>query len=268
MEAESTVRLRTGSRMPILGLGTWQLTDDTTGAVVEALRLGYRMIDTAVDYRTQPGIGEALRRSPVPREDVFLVTKVEEHEDAYDATRRNLDELGVDYVELVLIHRPPAGGSGRELWDGLLHAKEDGLTRDIGVSNYSIDQIDDLATHSQEMPAVNQIEWSPWGWSPAMLDACREHGIIIQAYSPLTRAKRLDDQRLVEIAGAYGKTPAQALLRWNLQRAVVPLPKANRAAHLEENLAVFDFELDEAHMAQLDDLNENWSSLGSSPQYA
>src|SRR5918996_4797811 len=195
MRLDSTLPLLTGRAMPVLGLGTWQLTHDTAGTVEEALRLGYRMIDTSSDYGTQPGTGEAIRRSGLERRQIYLVTKVEEDEDAYDGTVRDLQELGLDYADLMLIHRPPARGAGRELWEGLIRARDDGLTRDIGVSNYAIDQIEELIETTGEVPAVNQIEWTPFGWSREMLEYCREHRILIQAYSPLTRIERLDDQR-------------------------------------------------------------------------
>lgn len=251
----------------MLGLGTWQLTRDTPGTVAEALGLGYRLIDTSGDYGTQPGIGEALRRTELHRDQYVVVTKVEEDEDSYDATRRNLDELGIDYADLMLIHRPPQSGVGEELWEGLIRAREDGLTREIGVSNFAVDQIDELVATTGEVPAVNQIEWTPFGWSSQMLEHCRRHRILIQAYSPLTRTERLDDPRLTGIAGEYGKTPAQVLLRWNLQLGTVPLPKANRREHLVENLDVFDFELDDQHMDQLGGMNQHLSALGPTLQY-
>jgi diketogulonate reductase-like aldo/keto reductase len=267
MDIRSTLQLRTGLEMPILGLGTWQLTDDTAGTVEKALALGYRMIDTSGDYGTQPGVGEGIRRSGLDRDEIFLVTKVEENEDAYESTVGDLRELGLDYADLMLIHRPPPRGAGTDLWEGLLRAKKDGLTREVGVSNYSIRQIDELVAATGEVPVVNQIEWTPFGWSAEMLEYCRNAEIVIQAYSPLTRVERLDDDRLTGIAGEYGKTPAQVLIRWNLQLGTVPLPKANRQNHLEENLDVFDFELSNAHMEQLNELNEQWSSLGRSLQY-
>jgi diketogulonate reductase-like aldo/keto reductase len=267
MNLQSTLPLHTGRAMPVMGLGTWQLTDDTAGTIEHALRLGYRMIDTAVDYYTQPGIGEAIGRSTLDRDGIYLVTKIEEDEDAYEGAVRNLRELGLDYVDLMLIHRPPAIGVGRELWEGLIRAREDGLTRDIGVSNYSIEQIEELVEATGEVPVVNQIEWTPFGWSSAMLDYCRERGIIVQAYSPLTRAKRLDEERLAEIAAEYGKTSAQLLIRWNVQLGTAPIPKANRHSHLEENLDIFDLEISDAHIAEVNDLNEEWSSLGLSLAY-
>lgn len=265
MRADASFPLHTGSSMPVLGLGTWELTDDTPGTVARALELGYRMIDTSGDYGTQPGIGTALRQRGVDRQSVYLVTKVEEDEDALQATRKNLAELRIEYADLVLIHRPPAHGAGRELWEGLIRAKRDGLARDIGVSNYRIEQILELVEASGETPAVNQIEWSPFGYSTDMLDFCREFGILIQAYSPLTRARRLGDEKLAEIADNYGKSTAQILIRWNLQLGTVALPKANRPGHLAENIAVFDFRITAEDMTRLNDLNEHYSSLTSLP---
>ncbi|MGH3023292.1 MAG: aldo/keto reductase [Gaiellaceae bacterium] len=257
--------LHTGRTMPVLGLGTWQLTRDTAGTVEEALRLGYRMIDTSGDYGTQPGIGEAIRRSGLERDELFLVTKVEEDEDAYEATGRNLHELGLEYADLMLVHRPPPTGAGRGLWEGLIQARDEGRARDIGVSNYSAEQIDELVEVTGEVPVVNQIEWSPFGWSPEMLEFCHGRGIVIQAYSPLTRTRRLDDPALASIAADSHKTPAQLLIRWNIELGVAPLPKANDPAHLAENLDVFDFELDDSRLAELAELNEHYSSLGVLP---
>ncbi len=266
MDAASTVVLRTGNRMPVMGLGTWQLSRDTAGTIVAALQLGYRLIDTSGDYGTQPGIGEGLKRSGVDREQIYLQTKVEDtDEDAYEALQYNLEELGQDYVDLVLIHRPPRSGAGVELWGQLIQAKVDGLTRDIGVSNYSVDQIQELINATGEVPAVNQIEWSPFGHSEDMLAFCKQEGIIIQAYSPLTRTERLGDPTITDLAKMYGKTPAQILLRWCLQLGTVPIPKANKEEHLRENLGIFDFELDPDDMATLNGLNEKYSTFDTLP---
>jgi diketogulonate reductase-like aldo/keto reductase len=259
----STIRLHTGRRMPVLGCGTWQLTHQTAETVLQALQCGYRMVDTSGDYHTQRGIGEALRQSGLAREALFVVTKIEETDDAYEATRRNLAELKLDYADLVLIHRPPERGVGEVLWQELRRAKRDRLTRDIGVSNYSIEQIEELVYRTGELPAVNQIEWSPFGHSPRMLDFCHDNGIVIQAWSPLTRAHRLNDDKLASMAARYGRTPAQLLIRWNLQLGVVPLPKANHVQHLRDNLHVFDFEITQPDMAKLRALNEHYSALGA-----
>ena len=265
MNRDTRISLSSGSRMPVLGLGTWQLTRETAATVVRALELGYPMIDTSGDYGTQPGIGEAIRNTGAERDAFYLVTKVEEDDNAYRATHTNLSELGLEYADLVLIHRPPDDGVGEVLWEGLLQARREGLTKDIGVSNYSVEQMRELFELTEEKPAVNQIEWTPFGCSDDMLRYCRENDIVIQAYSPLTRAKRLDEETLVEMAGRHGKSPAQVLIRWNLQRGTVPLPKANQVRHLEENLDVFDFELSEDDMSTLAGLNERYSSLGSLP---
>lgn len=223
------------------------------------------MIDTSGDYGTQPAIGEALRRTDVPRNEIYLVTKVEENEDTYEATRRNLEELGQEYADLMLVHRPPPSGPGVELWEGLIRTREEGLARAIGVSNYAASQMEELADRTGEMPAVNQVEWSPFGWSRDLLDWSRAHGVVIQAYSPLTRAQRLDDEGLRAIAERHGATPAQVLIAWNIQRGVVPLPKANRHDHLAENLEALDVALTGEDLGQLDARNERSSSLGKLP---
>ena len=251
--------------MPILGLGTWQLTNDTVDTVAYALELGYRLIDTSSDYGTQPGIGEAMKNSTIDRASIYVVTKVEETDDAYERTKADLKELNLEYVDLMLIHRPPPTGAGEELWEGLIRAKKEGLVRDIGASNYSTELIDKLIEAGGEVPTVNQIEWSPFGHSRDMMKYCAEKKIIIQAYSPLTRTKRLDDDALAQVADRYNKSPAQILIRWNMQLGINPIPKANQKKHLEENISVFDFEISDDDMRLLSDLNEEYSSLGSLP---
>lgn len=265
MNLHSTIKLRSGNDMPVMGLGTWQLTEDTADTVAAALDMGYVLIDTSGDYGTQPGIAAGIRQSHVVREDVYITTKVEETDDAYTATRDNLDELQTTYADLVLIHRPPEDGAGVNLWQGLIRAKEEGLVRDIGVSNYSTGLIDKLIQETGEIPVVNQIEWSPFGDSENMMRYAKQHNMVIEAYSPLTRTTRLDDETLEEIASHYGKSPAQILIRWNLQRGTVPVPKANRKEHLAENIKVFDFRISEEDMARLNALNEHYSSLGKLP---
>lgn len=265
MNPPSTITLRTGSTMPVLGLGTWQIRDART--VETALELGYRLIDTSGDYGNQEEIAEALSRSDIPRTDIYLVTKIEPHENAYKATKENVGELRVDQVNLVLIHHQPRSGYGRELWDGLLRARKEGLAKDIGVSNYSIKLLKALIEGSGEVPAVNQIEWSPFAYNPEMLDFCREQNIAIQAFSPLTRKDKLKDKTLTRLASKYRKTTAQLLLRWNLQLGAVPLPKASQRKHLQENLEVFDFEISEEDMNALKRMNEDYSLWGGVPEH-
>lgn len=264
--ATETVTLDTGTEMPVLGLGTWQLTgDDALEGARHALEIGYRLIDTADDYRNQRELGEGMRSSPVERDAVFVVSKVEEHEDAYEGTRERVRDLGIDRLDLCLIHRPPPTGAGEELWEGLIRAKRDGIAREIGVSNYTAEQVDRLIGATDVMPVVNQIEWSPFGHSVELLEHHRDRGVVIQAYSPLTRTRRLDDETLAEIAAAHGKTPAQVLLRWDLQIGTPTVPKAADPGHRAENVDIFDFELDGGEMRRLGALNERYSALASLP---
>ncbi len=263
MNKHSTVTLRTGREIPIIGLGTWQLNRDTSDIISSALGLGYPMIDTSGDYGTQPGIGDGILLSGFEREAFYLVSKVEETDNAYNATEQNLKQLQLSYSNLMLIHRPPKHGVGEKLWHDLIRAKKNDLTRDIGVSNYSVDQLQRLIDKTGEVPVVNQIEWSPFGHSLEMLGYCQENDIIIQAYSPLTRGTRLSDPLLVKIAGDHHKTASQVLVRWNLEHGVVPIIKANNPAHLRENIDVFDFSLNHDEIAALDSLNEEYSALGS-----
>lgn len=250
--------------MPIIGLGTWQMNGNAAQTIARALQLGYRMIDTSGDYGTQQAVGKGLKKSGLPRDKVYIVTKVEEYQDAYRAARRNVEEMGLEYADLILIHRPPAYSAGESLWQGLIQAQEEGIARDIGVSNYSIEQIEQLIKASGVTPAVNQIEWTPYGHSSQMLEYCQHHDITIQAYSPLTREKKMEDGPLKRLAARYGKSPEQILLRWNIQQGTVPLPKSSNPAHLRENLDIFDFQISEDDMAELRGLNRQYSSLSSS----
>lgn len=265
MDKNSTIKLHTGNSIPVFGLGTWQLTINTAETIAYAIELGYPMIDTSSDYGTQSGIGEGMKKSGIKREDIYIVTKVEETDDAYERTKSNLEELDLDYVDLMLIHRPPPTSAGEELWESLIRAKDEGLIKDIGVSNYSTVLIQRLIDFSEEVPVLNQIEWSPFGYSDEMVEYCAKNKILIQAYSPLTRAKRLDDPTLTQIAGKYSKSPAQLLIRWNLQRGTVPIPKANQRQHLEEDIDVFDFTITDEDLRRLNGLNETYSSLGRLP---
>ena len=260
---ESSHVLPSGNRMPLLGLGTRELSHQTADTVCSALELGFRMLDTSPQFHTQRGIGDAIRACGFERGDIFVITKVEPHDDSYAALHRHLGQLRLDHVDLALVHGEHA--AGEMAWHGLRRAKRDGLTRDIGVSGFGIDAIEELVYATGEMPAVNQIEWSPFGHSPRMLDFCRENDIVIQAWSPLTRAQRLNDDKVGTMAARYGRTPAQLLIRWNLQLGVVPLPKANHVQHLRDNLHVFDFEISPLDMARLNSLNVHYSALGGLP---
>jgi diketogulonate reductase-like aldo/keto reductase len=264
LNEENRYILASGNRMPLLGLGTAQLRHRMLDVLSEAFGAGYRMVDTADEYHTQRGVGDALRRNDVDRSGVFVITRVTGSADTFAAAAKNIGDLKIDYVDLLLLDN-----AGKDIevgaWQGLRRARREGLARDIGVSNCSIDQIEDLVYRTGEMPAVNQIEWSPFGHSPRMLDFCRENEILIQASRPLTRGQRLNDDKVAGMAARYGKTAAQLLIRWNLQQGVVPLPKANHVQHLRENKEVFDFEISTTDMAKLNGLNQHYSAAGTLP---
>ena len=265
IRSNSTYELLTGHGIPILGLGTWQLSEKPVETIRHAISLGYRLIDTSSDYGTQPAVGKAVKKSEKSREELYIETKIEEDDKPYSASEAYVQEMQMPSADMIVIHRPPETGAGVDLWQGLIRAREAGLTKDIGVSNYSASQIQELIDATGIIPSLNQIEWSPFGHSMDMLDFCREKKILLQAYSPLTRGKRLDDETLTKLAKKYEKSPAQILIRWNLQLGTLPIPKANQQSHLEENINVFNFEISEEDMRRLSNLNQHYSSLGELP---
>lgn len=253
--------------MPVMGLGSWGLKNDPANAIANGLKLGYRMVDTSGDYGSQPYVGQGVRESGISREEVFVITKVEEDEESYVSAQKQVQELGLGYANLILIHRPPENDAGVELWKGLIRARDEGIAHDIGVSNYKREQIEELIDETGEVPVVNQIEWTPFGHSDEMRGFLRNQDIALMAYSSLTHGKRLTDPRLKDVAEKYNKTPAQIILRWDIERGVVPIVKANKIEHMRENLGVFDFELDDEDVEVLNELNEHYSALGSRIEY-
>lgn len=243
------VRLNDSHAMPWLGLGVFQIANDADAAAVirQAVALGYRSIDTAAIYGNERGVGEGLRTCGVTREEIFLTTKLWNQDMRADrqaaAFDESLDRLGVDYVDLYLLHWP-IDGKRTASWQALEKIRADGRAHSIGVSNFMIPHLEELRAASGVVPAVNQIEYHPYLQSPALVDYCREHGIRIEAWSPLMRAGAImRDPVLTEIAHRQGKSVAQVILRWDLQTGVVTIPKSVRDARLLENANVFDFEL-------------------------
>jgi diketogulonate reductase-like aldo/keto reductase len=253
MTAES-VELASGARMPILGLGTWQARGrDAVSAVLRALEVGYRHIDTATAYGNERQVGRAVAQSGVAREEVFVTTKLPQglvgREPA--TLEASLDALGFGYVDLWLIHWPPGGSARPDVWERLLELQAVGLAREVGVSNYSVRQIDELGEATGRLPAVNQIAWSPVLHDRDVLDAHRRRGVQLEGYSPL-RSTNLSDPRLLAIARAHGVTPAQVVLRWHVEHRIVVIPKSTDAERIAENAAVFGFELASYEVEQLD----------------
>jgi len=247
--------------MPVLGLGVWQAAagKETRKGVEVALEVGYRLIDTAKLYGNERDVGAAVRESGVPREEVFVTTKLWNSDHGYEAALKAFEksrhDLGLDYIDLYLIHWP-VPGLRHDSWKALLKLHDQGLARSIGVSNYTIRHLEELLTAAPAPPSVNQVEFHPFLFQQDLLAFCKEHGIQLEAYSPLARGRRLKHPVITELAAKYARTPAQIMIRWSLQHGLVVIPKSVRPERIRENAAVFDFELRREDIARLDGLDE------------
>jgi diketogulonate reductase-like aldo/keto reductase len=257
----SRLTLARGGAIPVLGCGTCHLHGaEAVRAVRLAIATGYRLIDTASLYENEREVGEGVRSSGVPREDVFVTTKLWNDSHGYraalDAFEESSARLGLGYVDLYLVHWPE-GGRRMETWDALVELQRAGKARHIGVSNYTVRHLKELMDSSSVVPSVNQVEFSPFLFQRELMEFCRSKSIVLEAYSPLIRGEKLGDPRLREIAARRGRTPAQVILRWNIQHGVVPIPKAADPRHVRENAAVFDFELSPDEVRALDSMDED-----------
>jgi diketogulonate reductase-like aldo/keto reductase len=254
--SQEDVRLSDGVSIPLIGFGTWQLDgDDAYNGVRAALEIGYRHIDTATAYGNEDRVGAAVRNSGLGRENVFITTKcppgnVGREAQTLDASLR---ELGTDFVDLWLVHWPPHGGASPDMWKAFIEALEQGKTRAIGVSNYSIAQIDELIAATGQAPALNQIPWNPFTFNEREVAELRNRQVVLEGYSPLKRSD-LGNPVLAEIAAAHGKTAAQVILRWHVEHGFVVIPRSRRRERIEENFAIFDFELTQEELRGLDSL--------------
>lgn len=252
--ATPTVTLNDDRSMPVLGLGVGELSDDEAErAVAAALEAGYRLIDTAASYGNEAGVGRAIAASGLPREEIFVTTKLATTDQGFqssqDAVRASLERLGLEYVDLYLIHWP-AGEQGKyvDSWGGFLKIREDDLTRSIGVSNFDEEYLSDIIDLSFVTPAVNQIELHPLLNQADLRKVHAERNVLTQAYSPLGVGNLLADPTIGAVAQAHGKSPAQVLLRWNLQLGNAVVVRSSNPDRMRENLAVFDFELTDDEM--------------------
>ena len=257
-------QLANGTSIPWLGLGVFQATapGEARHAVECALEYGYRHIDTAAIYRNEAQVGQAVRASGLPREDVFITTKVWNSDHGYqpaiDACKRSLDTLGLDYVDLYLIHWP-VESLRHETWRALIHLRETGLCRAIGVSNYTVRHLRELLERTPEHPpAVDQVEFSPFLYQRELLDFCRAHNIQLEAYTPLVRGRKFGHPVVGEIAEKHGRTEAQVLIRWALQLDLVVIPKSSNEERIAENGDVFAWQLTPGDMAALSALDEQF----------
>ena len=263
---ESRAKLNNGIEIPYIGLGVYQSPpgETTRRAVRYALKIGYRHIDTAQLYGNETDVGRAVRESGIRREEIFITTKVWNSYQGYDSTLQacegSLRRLGLSYVDLYLIHWPVQGLSD-DTWRAMIKLWRQGKAHAIGVSNYSISQLRDLLQNSDIVPAVNQVEFHPFLYQQELLQYCKINRIQLEAYSPLTRAKRLNHQNIIDVAKKYEKTPAQVLIRWILQHDIIVIPKSIHEERIYENSQVFSFRLEPEDMKLLDSLNENLSTL-------
>ena len=249
--------LADGNEIPLLGLGVWQVKpgDEAENAVRWALELGYRHIDTAQAYGNEESVGRGLRDSGVPREEVFITTKFYPRgEDPEAEAEKSLERLGVDEVDLYIIHWPQGGPTWA--WPGMERAHRSGYARSIGVSNFDVDELDAVMAVADVAPVVNQVQFSPVKHRRALVEACERHSIALEAYSPLGTGEILDDPAVSEVAERTGRTAAQVLLRWGVQRGIPEIPKSSKRERIEENARIFDFELSDADMEALDALDE------------
>lgn len=253
---DGVVTFPSGGRMPMLGFGTWQIRGrDAVVATEAALEAGYRHIDTATIYQNEREVGRALAGSGLPRDEVFVTTKCPPDlaRRALDTLQRSLEMLGTDHVDLWLIHWTPRRGVGVDMWEKFVEARESGLARDIGVSNYRAEQIDELVTATGVKPVVDQIKWSPLLFKPHVAEQLRERDIALEGYSGL-RGGALENRTIREIADRLGRTPAQVIVRWHLQHGVIAIPKSVRPERIRSNADVGGFALSEEDMARLDTL--------------
>lgn len=266
-----TALLNNGVRMPSLGLGTYQAEqgDETEKAILDAFELGYRHIDTAKIYRNEETVGRAFRVSGLRREEVFITSKVWNDDqrtgNIAGAMEDTLKRLNLDYVDLYLVHWPVVG-KFVDTWRVLEDLNRQGKCRAIGVSNFNIGHLDQLAHASRVTPAVNQVEWHPWLQQPQLIERCRQAGIVVEAWAPLIKGKVNEIPEIVAIAKRHQKTPAQVTLRWGLQQRVVMIPKSVRRERISENADLYDFTLSEEEMRAMAKLDQA-KRIGPDPDH-
>ena len=254
---EQTRPLADGNEIPLLGLGVWQVPEgpETENAVRWALEVGYRHVDTAQAYGNEESVGRAIRASGIPREEIFITTKFRPRsDDPVARAEESLRRLGVDQIDLYIIHWPEGGPTWA--WPGMERARERGYARSIGVSNFSVSDLDEVLEVAETPPVLNQVQFSAVKYRRKLLDACEERNVVLESYSSLGTGRHLSGRGIVDIAESVGRTPAQVLLRWCVQRNLPVIPKSTHRERIEENAAIFDFQLSDEDMVALDELDE------------
>jgi 2,5-diketo-D-gluconate reductase A len=271
MSTIPTVRLNDGNAMPQFGYGVWRVSnEEAASAIGEAIKAGYRSIDTAAIYGNEEGVGQAIKAAPVSRDELFITTKVWNDRHGYDETLRAFDEslarLQLDHVDLYLIHWPVAGSEAYlETWRALTKLKQDGRAKSIGVSNFMVQHLQRLIDESGVTPSVNQIELHPRFQQTELREFHAKNGIATESWSPLGQGTLIADEILAAIGRKYGKTPAQVILRWHLDNGLVVIPKSVTPSRMRENISVFDFKLDAEDMRIIEDLNDASGRVGPDP---
>ncbi|MGD6896827.1 aldo/keto reductase [Bacillus sp. OG2] len=266
---QDTTKLHNGVEMPWFGLGVFKVQEgsEVIDSVKAAIKNGYKSIDTAAIYGNEEGVGQAIKESGAPREELFITTKVWNSEQGYDSTLAAFDEslskLGLEYVDLYLIHWP-VKGKYKETWRALEKLYKDGRVRAIGVSNFHVHHLEDLLETAEIVPMVNQVEYHPHLAQLELREFCKQKGIQLEAWSPLKQGQLLDEPVITEIAEKHKKSPAQIILRWDLQNEVITIPKSVKEHRIIENADIFDFELSSEDMEKIDALNKN-ERVGADP---
>jgi methylglyoxal/glyoxal reductase len=263
----ATRELADGREMPLLGLGVWQVREgpECVNAVRWALELGYRHIDTAQAYRNESSVGQGLKESGLDRNDIFITTKFNPNaKDPVAAAEQSLRRLGVDQVDLYLVHWPQDGPTWA--WPGMQRARERGYARSIGISNFGVADLQSVAAVASVMPAVNQVNFNPFANRRALLDACQRDRVVLEAYSPLGTGRLLRDRPVGAISARAGRTPAQVLLRWCVQRGIPVVTKSTHRDRIAENGKIFDFELTGEELSELDGLDRT-GGTGNALEY-
>lgn len=248
--------------MPLLGLGVYDMhAEEAINAVQSALETGYRLIDTAAMYENEQQIGEGIRRSNIPRDEIFLTTKVNNTDQGYDETlkafEKSMKALNVGYIDMYLIHWP-VKNKRKETWKAIEFLYENKMVKNIGVANYLMPFLLELETYANIIPSVNQMEFSPFLFMQEELNYCKQHQIILQAYTPLVRGQKFNDLRLQKLAEKYQKTPAQIILRWAVQQGISTIPKSSNPSRIRENFCIFDIEIEPADIQFMNTWNENF----------
>jgi len=268
-----TIELLHGAKIPGIGLGTWPFTDDEAASAVRAaIESGYRLIDTAEAYGNEVGVGQAIRDSGVPREELFITSKFNKQWHSVDGVAQtwanSAERLGVDYIDLLLIHWPnPGHGQYVEAWRGLTRLLEQGKVRAIGTSNFKPKHLQRIIDEVGVVPDVNQIELNPYHQRRQARDFHTQHGIVTESWSPIKPAEMLADPAIRAIAERHGVTPAQAALRWHIQHGLLPIPKSGNPKRQRENLDVFSFELTPEEMAAIDALDRGDVGISDSDTF-